>query len=156
MTKMTLIGAVLFGLSLGGMIEGIAALSIAALLYVGSLFVFCVAVRAAVQSGYGWGFLALLGAICVVGWAIKGVQHFWPALTASGGVGALRQRAIALVPKRTVLVVTGAGMIVLGLVVPPLAVGILALAAADCFKAKDFRNGCEAVFCALMLFVFSH
>lgn len=138
------------------LIEGLAA----ALLYLGGVFVFFAAIQAVFQAGYGHYILALFfGAIfvlAVVGWAIKAVQYFRPTFTVSGSVGALKRRAIALLPKRAALVVTSAVVIVIGLVVPPLAVGLLALAAADCFKARDYRNGVEAVFCALALFVLYH
>lgn len=138
------------------LIDGLAA----ALLYLGGIFVFFTAIQAVFQAGYGHYILAsFFGAIfvvAVVGWAIKGVQHFRPTFTVSGSLGALKRRAIALLPKRAALVVTSAVVIVIGLVVPPLAVGLLALAAADCFKARDYRNGVEAVFCTLALFVLYH
>jgi len=46
-------------------------------------------------------------------------------------------------------------VLVLGSIVAYFSIGLLALSASDCFKNKEYGNGCEAVFLALLLFVFS-
>ena len=55
-----------------------------------------------------------------------------------------------------VLLIAGAVLVLLlGSIVAYFSIGLLALAARDYFKDKEYRNGCEAVFLALMLFVFA-
>ena len=166
------------------LIEGIAAISLAVLLYLGFLVVFLAAVGAVLQAGYGWVFLALFGALFVVGCVIKAVGYFWPPLTGEtliyrprrfpGSDSDRQERTVPYVtpdgaiafrhevesppqnprrPSRVRQVVTSAVVIVLGLVVPPLVIGILAFAAADCFKTRDYRNGVGAVFLGFLLVV---